>query len=381
MKPTFVVHADWGTHASKRQCAAAAMTANGCYCAFAAEPVGDERRLLERAARCAGANGSALVGFDFPIGVPRAYAEAIGITSFPDFLQGLASANESTFWNVAATPDEISLERPFYPQRPGRTSHRHLLDALGVGSMDDLLRRCDRGYPGRPPASPLFWTLGGKQVGKATISGWRDVLVPGLRSPGLDLALWPFDGSLDSLVRPGRIVLAETYPAEFYRHLGIDFRGRRKTDQSARKANASALLACAADAGVAVDAALESQITSGFPNDDHFDAVVGLFGMLNIDLGRRSSGEPDDEVVRSVEGWMLGQNAEADLPKRRALRRREDLIRRLAEVSHTTWMRQAHRDKGIPREKLPPEVTPHDLERAEDTVRELEQLGLVSFRD
>ena len=57
-----------------------------------------------------------------------------------------------------------------------------------------------------------------------------------------------------------------------------------------------------------------------------------------------------------------------------------ELVRRLAEVWHQSWMRQAHRDKGIPLEELTPGVTEHDLERAEDTVRELKRLGLVRFR-
>ena len=56
---------------------------------------------------------------------------------------------------------------------------------------------------------------------------------------------------------------------------------------------------------------------------------------------------------------------------------RMELVRRLAEVSHATWLRQKHRDHGVPLEELDPEVTEHDRERAEDTVRELERLGLI----
>ena len=55
---------------------------------------------------------------------------------------------------------------------------------------------------------------------------------------------------------------------------------------------------------------------------------------------------------------------------------REDLVSRLAEVSHRTWMRQKERDQGAPRATLDPAVTKHDLERSEDIVQELEQLGL-----
>jgi hypothetical protein len=55
---------------------------------------------------------------------------------------------------------------------------------------------------------------------------------------------------------------------------------------------------------------------------------------------------------------------------------REDLVSRLAEVSHRTWMRQKERDQGAPRATLDPAVSKHDLERSEDIVQELEQLGL-----
>lgn len=55
---------------------------------------------------------------------------------------------------------------------------------------------------------------------------------------------------------------------------------------------------------------------------------------------------------------------------------RDELVERLAEVSHRSWMRQKHRDQGVPVEQLTPEVSEHDRERAEDTVAELERLGV-----
>jgi hypothetical protein len=55
---------------------------------------------------------------------------------------------------------------------------------------------------------------------------------------------------------------------------------------------------------------------------------------------------------------------------------REELVARLAEISHRTWMRQKERDRGVPGASLDPAVTEHDLERSEDIVQELEQLGL-----
>ena len=58
---------------------------------------------------------------------------------------------------------------------------------------------------------------------------------------------------------------------------------------------------------------------------------------------------------------------------------RAALVQRLAETSHRTWMRQKSRDQGVPYETLSSEVTPHDVERAEDAVAELERLGVITL--
>jgi hypothetical protein len=59
---------------------------------------------------------------------------------------------------------------------------------------------------------------------------------------------------------------------------------------------------------------------------------------------------------------------------------REQVVERLAEVSHTTWMRQKERDQGVPRAELDPDPTDHDRERAEDAVAELERMGVLDLR-
>jgi hypothetical protein len=55
---------------------------------------------------------------------------------------------------------------------------------------------------------------------------------------------------------------------------------------------------------------------------------------------------------------------------------RDELVRRLAEVSHKTWIKQKVRDQRALEVDLSVEVAEHDLERAEDAVRELERLGI-----
>jgi hypothetical protein len=44
-------------------------------------------------------------------------------------------------------------------------------------------------------------------------------------------------------------------------------------------------------------------------DDDAFDAVIGLFGMLKVCLGQRATGEPEGEKIREVEGWILGRQS------------------------------------------------------------------------
>jgi len=56
---------------------------------------------------------------------------------------------------------------------------------------------------------------------------------------------------------------------------------------------------------------------------------------------------------------------------------RAELVERLAEVSHQTWMRQKkEQNPASPADPDDPTVTSHDRERAEDIVRELERMGL-----
>ena len=305
--PALVAHADWSAH-PRGQWLATARLVYGRYAVSATEPAGDPRSLLERLAGIAGDEGRVLVGFDFPIGLPRRYAELAGIDEFRDFLRRVEEGEWRDFYRVAEHPEEISLRRPFYPRRPGGTAHVHLVEALGFERMDELRRRCDRAHPHRRAASPIFWTLGGAQVGRAAISGWRDVLAPVFRARTDVVALWPFDGPLAALLARAPVVVAETYPSEYHAHLGIQVRSKREVRE--RVGAGRALARWAAGARVDLAEELRAEIERGFDHDDAFDAAVGLFGMLNVVLGRRPSGEPrDDEAVARVEGWILGQQA------------------------------------------------------------------------
>jgi hypothetical protein len=304
--PTVVCHADWGTSPHKRWIARADLD-SGHYEVRAPELVGDHLMLISRVRDDVAEAGSVLFGFDFPIGIPAAYAASIRVTNFKEFLIKLGSKEWAQFYSVCAKASEITKYCPFYPFRPGGTCHKHLLSALGVKCIDDLRRQCELETAERNAACPLFWTLGANQVGKGAIVGWRDVIVPALADA--TVKLWPFDGVLDHLLLPGNLVVAETYPAEACRWLlGRPLKGKGKLD--VRKSASTALVSWAQRRGVRLHSNLKQVIEQGVPNgDDAFDAVIGLFGMLEVVLGHRATGEPIDKAVRDIEGWILGQVA------------------------------------------------------------------------
>jgi hypothetical protein len=282
---TVVAHADWGVAPGKRWVAVARDGVLG-----AAEPVGDPRSLLARLGT------PLLISFDFPIGVPARWAAAAGVDRFRDLLPLLGDGEWRNFYRVAERPEEISLRRPFHPQRPGGTSQAHLAEALGVESVRELLRACERATAERRAACCLFWTLGGNQVGKAALCGWREVLAPAAG----EIAIWPFDGRLADLLRRHDVVVAETYPAELYRRLGIRLRGSKR-DRAARREQAPALRR--GDLTPAAVAAVEDGFGAGRDGEDRFDAFVGLLGMVELLREPSRVHQPDSPV----EGWILGQ--------------------------------------------------------------------------
>jgi hypothetical protein len=207
--PVMVAHADWSMHPSKRWLAKATLRPSRRYFALPPEPV---KSLIDLFARLGSSGeGAILLGVDFPIGLPRTYADRAGIDDFVAFLPQFGVDPWHDFYKVANHSAEICIARPFYPHASGKkgtVSVSHLLKGLGMAAPDELRRRCDRATPARPAASALFWTLGAKQVGRAAIAGWRELLVPALRN-GLDLAMWPFHGDLDRLLNSHRYVIAE----------------------------------------------------------------------------------------------------------------------------------------------------------------------------
>ena len=282
----------------------------GCWQVAAPRPAGDPADLLARLDTAAG-GAPVVFGADVPLGLPRAYAaQHVREADFPAFLRALADRPD--FFAVAPTLAEIASHRPFYPARgiAGMTRAAHA-EALGLGTAAALCRACDRATAERPAGAPLFWTLGANQSGKAAVTFWRDLLLPALASPRPPL-LWPFAGDLNDLLAPGRAVIAETYPAEALRHLGLRVKGskRRRADRAGLAAPLrAAMAALRATPDPALAAALDDGFGADAAGEDRFDSLLGLLCVLNVLEGNRPGGIPDDPWLRRWEGWVLGQTA------------------------------------------------------------------------
>jgi hypothetical protein len=300
-------HADWSIDAGKRFiCIATAR--RGGWLIDAPKAVGPVGSLLSQLRERAHGAPVAL-GLDVPLGLPRCYASQLkGPRDFLEFLRNLQP--DSMFFDVCPTLDLVSLQRPFYPTRgiKGMTRMAHAR-ALGMADAAGLSRLCDRATSKRPAGAPIFWTLGANQTGKAAISAWRDMILPGLAAD--TLRLWPFEGDLRALLAPDAIVCAETYPAESLRQLGLELSGskRRQTD---RAALSDALHGGLGKLGAEPSADLAALIRDGFGNaasgEDQLDSLLGVLNVIAVVDGYRSDSAPADQWIKHWEGWVLGQS-------------------------------------------------------------------------
>lgn len=295
-RPALVAHCDWGKDAKKRYMAIARLEGD-TYTVSPSERVGDTATLPQRLR----ADGPVLIGFDFPIGLPTAYAEKAGIEDFKSALAGFGDE----WFVVCSSKDEITLQRPFYPMRPGGTSQTHLTDGLSVADMAALRRACERKTALRKTnACPLFWTLGGNQVGKGAITGWREVVIP-LTAQGA--ALWPFDGKLANCLGGADFTLCETYPADACARLGAVPKSKRKQTERAKVVPALQEWLSKRQIHLTDETQLKDAFGHDPAGEDRFDAFVGLLGMLDVVLGHQKEAPPLTDEERRIEGWILGQ--------------------------------------------------------------------------
>jgi hypothetical protein len=311
---SLIAHADWSVNPGKRWMAVAILQPDHHWLLYEPIKVLDPSGYFQALLSLQVTAGCILAGFDFPIGIPNSYADRVGISDFLVFLSHLGKEKWDQFYKPAQFPEEISLLRPFYPAKPGNSKCLHLEQGLGI-TFDKLYRLCERGHHNRRAACPLFWTLGGAQVGKAAICGWRDVLSPALADHRINLLIWPFSGRMENLCQSGKLVVVETYPAEIYEHLGLSFTSpyrKSKRRQADRLSFSDSIITWADIHNLELKIDLQNLILEGFGNsligEDQFDALVGLYGMISIVLGSPDAWEPQLPELRKIEGWIFGQS-------------------------------------------------------------------------
>ncbi|MHB1303756.1 MAG: hypothetical protein ACYCZB_09810 [Acidiphilium sp.] len=310
------VHADWSVSSRKRWMTRGRRT-GGVWRIEAPAPVEDAATLLARL-RAEAAGAAVAFGGDFPLGLPRAYAALAGIADFAGWLRGLTG--DEAFFSVCDRLEDVCVERPFYPRARSEGAAPMKMHMARLGLEQDQFRRvvdhrvqarnADGTSRGRPAGAPLFWTLGPNQCGKGALNAWRTCLLPAMRD-GVDPRLWPYDGGFVELLRPGAVVIAETYPAEAMFQFGLRLVGSKRRQES-RRALATALFERMKALAVVPTDTLATSVTEGFGDsadgEDRMDSLLGLLCVIRICDGA-PDGVPDDPAIRSVEGWVLGQDA------------------------------------------------------------------------
>ncbi len=304
--PVMVTAADWSVDAENRRMAVARLSSNGSYCidTLPASVSSASTLIRDLQARVEG-TGSVLLGLDLPLGLPRAYARAAGLKSFREALELFDS---STSWKQFLIPtDEPTLHQPFAPASSkvgfGRSD---LARAIGLQSEAELFRRCERKTSLRNHAESVFFLRFAKQVGRSAIHGWREVIGPSRKI----VRIWPFDGTLESLLSQPGVTVVEIYPAESVAQLSLPLgpgtarSKRRRTDRAA--ACSLLIKACDLDA-IMIGTPVRESIANGCDSEHDFDALVALVGMIRVLRGMIPSAPPDDPMVHSTEGWILGR--------------------------------------------------------------------------
>jgi hypothetical protein len=232
-----------------------------------------------------------LVGFDFPLGYPRGFANALGYDG-PS-----SEAFRFTWARVAATvqdSDDNANNRfaaaaalnaavsggfgPFYgrPQRASadtvrtlsRTQRDHFEFPLRTKRGPLLARRRLADDRANTSSSPWFIYGGGNSVGGQALVGIPRVLA--LRDAFVDARAWPFETSARCPGRDeARIVLAEIYPSLFHQR-----------DRASAEVHDKLQVEATVRGFAALDAAGE---------------LAALF-----------AAPPDDPAILHEEGWVLG---------------------------------------------------------------------------
>ncbi|TNE63326.1 MAG: hypothetical protein EP335_09925 [Alphaproteobacteria bacterium] len=225
-----------------------------------------------------GAGSRALVGFDSSFGMPFVdEGRYLPHHALPEDVSGLWDHVEAV---CAPAPDLyggpfVEEYAPYYLRGATRGAHysrrMRVAERLAVAS-------------GAGPCESVFHLVGPSQCGLSGLSTMR--MLHRLRDHA-DVAVWPFDNSLD---RP--VVVVEIYAAAFAAMGG--HRGKMRTRDELK----AALVRLGATGPLRLD---------GPPSDHAADALVTAAGLRHIHKVRKYWNPPGlSTMVRRTEGWVFG---------------------------------------------------------------------------
>lgn len=242
-----------------------------------------------------------VLGLDVCLGLPIAYANAAGVEDFVTLLPQLGQPPWHQWYDVAETADDISLHRPFYPLKGGRKKMDDLVEALGLLNRDALRRHCDYDpTTGKRWGSPLFWTMGAAQVGKASLHAWRHVITPALSSP--NVCLWPHQ---HDLLDTAQITIAEAFPTAYYNALGLQPGSKRQPTTYPQHIQTLQVWSQSFKHPIIIEPTIFDLWQNGQMGEDAFDSLIGCLGMLDAWFHQRLNPHPDP-LIRGIEGGVWG---------------------------------------------------------------------------
>jgi hypothetical protein len=260
-----------------------------------------------------------VAAFDVPLGVPQSYLTALArlqdaapMETFLDVLRGVSST--PYFYEATKAAQDWRIGRPFFVV-PGGDGGLGTYVAAAARAGVGLYRKIDR----TTGAKAAFIKSGVPgSVGSAASALWQE-LVSEL-TPDRTFKVWPFEGTLEDLLRSGGVVVGEMYPRAAYATALLDVPPTSrpplvvaKTDSAVRRA---AIVALRTARWVrSLDVRLED-LAQAEANEDDFDACVTAAALLRSVLEDAPLCPPQMEAAWA-EGGMLGTGSvNLQLPQR-----------------------------------------------------------------
>jgi hypothetical protein len=290
-----IIAVDWGKDARKRSAYISRLASR----TISRLPFdGSLVHLIEHASSL---DGPVLVGIDAAIGFPASSWQKLHDhrphppRTFADFLLG--SSLPTGFFEPVSTPAEWSPQRPFIRPPSGRWSLQAFVDASHQG----LYRQIDK----RLHANPIFVTSGiPGTVGSGTRALWLELIR--LTGSG-EFRVWPFHGTLATLLTEDAPVIAEIYPKACYgialaESLPARLSSIAKTKEHARQAAIGELQN---NHWLARKRITINDFDAALKNEDDFDALLSAAALTRI-LLEEAPIESPETVDDIAEGGVLG---------------------------------------------------------------------------